>query len=225
MEICVPEWQPALYTPPELIKIQQEYISRLTKVAPKKPFPGPVWLKIAFCFKSDEKHQPGIPKPTKPDLDNLEKGLVDCMTKCNFWNDRKKSKNAVLTVKPDYLKDLCSQAVAKEAAKLATDAKAGAMERSFEELIAIPVMVIHDHFAALMKKDGREERFAEMCLELYDTVEKGFVTPAELRQCLFEEAGGMMDIVMGFIIGTFAGSIGVTFTLCLFFVNAKRRDE
>lgn len=43
--------------------------------------------------------------------------------------------------------------------------------------------------AALMKKDGREERFAEMCLELYDTVEKGFVTPAELRQCLFEEAG------------------------------------
>lgn len=67
--------------------------------------------------------------------------------------------------------------------------KAGAMERLFEELIAIPVMVIHDHFAALMKKDGREERFAEMCLELYDTVEKGFVTPAELRQCLFEEAG------------------------------------
>lgn len=103
--------------------------------------------------------------------------------------ERKKSKNAVLTVKPDYLKDLCSQAVAKEAAKLATDAKAGAMERLSEELIAIPVMVIHDHFAALMKKDGREERFAEMCLELYDTVEKGFVTPAELRQCLFEEAG------------------------------------
>lgn len=103
--------------------------------------------------------------------------------------ERKKSKNVVLTVKPDYLKDLCSQAVAKEAAKLATDAKGVAMERLFEELIAIPVMVIHDHFAALMKKDGREERFAEMCLELYDTVEKGFVIPAELRQCLFEEAG------------------------------------
>lgn len=30
--------------------------------------------------------------------------------------ERKKSKNVVLTVKPDYLKDLCSQAVAKEAA-------------------------------------------------------------------------------------------------------------
>nr|DAI55680.1 MAG TPA: hypothetical protein [Caudoviricetes sp.] len=103
--------------------------------------------------------------------------------------ERKKSKNAVLTVKPDYLKDLCSQAVAKEAAKLATHAKNEAVSRLFEELIAIPVMVIHDHFGELRKKDGREERFAEMCLELYDTVEKGFVTPAELRQCLFEEAG------------------------------------
>ena len=80
-KLAVRNGKPVLYTPPELIKIQQEYISRLTKVAPKKPFHGPVWLKIAFCFKSDEKHQPGIPKPTKPDLDNLEKGLVDCMTK------------------------------------------------------------------------------------------------------------------------------------------------
>lgn len=86
-KLTVRNGKPVLYTPPELIKIQQDYISRLTKVAPENPFPGPVRLKIAFCFKSDEKHQPGIPKPTKPDLDNLEKGLVDCMTKCNFWND------------------------------------------------------------------------------------------------------------------------------------------
>lgn len=105
--------------------------------------------------------------------------------------ERQKNKNATLTVKPEYLKDLCSQAVKQEAEKLATHAKNEAVSRLFEELIAIPVpvMVIHDHFGELMKKDGREERFAEMCLELYDTVEKGFVTPAELRQCLFEEAG------------------------------------
>lgn len=35
--------------------------------------------------------------------------------------ERKKSKNAVLTVKLDYLKDLCSQAVAKEAARKAEE--------------------------------------------------------------------------------------------------------
>lgn len=103
--------------------------------------------------------------------------------------ERQKNKNATLTVKPEYLKDLCAQAVQQEAAKLATHAKNEAVSRLFEELIAIPVMVIHEHFGELMKKDGREERFAEMCLELYDTVEKGFVTPAELRQCLFKEAG------------------------------------
>ena len=103
--------------------------------------------------------------------------------------ERQKNKNATLTVKPEYLKDLCAQAVKQEAAKLATRAKNEAVSRLFEELIAIPVMVIHDHFGELMKKDGREERFAEMCLELYDTVEKGYVTPAELSQCLFEEAG------------------------------------
>lgn len=105
--------------------------------------------------------------------------------------ERQKNKNATLTVKPEYLKDLCSQAVKQEAEKLAAHAKNEAVSRLFEELIAIPVMVmvIHDHFGELRKKDGREERFAEMCLELYDTVEKGFVTPAELRQCLFEEAG------------------------------------
>ena len=103
--------------------------------------------------------------------------------------ERQKNKNATLTVKPEYLKDLCSQAVKQEAEKLAAHAKNEAVSRLFEELIAIPVMVIHDHFSELMKKDGREERFAEMCLDLFDTVEKGFVTPAELRQCLFEEAG------------------------------------
>lgn len=86
-KLTVRNGKPVLYTPPELVKIQQEYISRLASAAPKEPFSGPIWLKIAFCFKSDEKHQPGTPKPTKPDLDNLEKGLVDCMTKCGFWKD------------------------------------------------------------------------------------------------------------------------------------------
>ena len=26
-------------------------------------------------------------KTTKPDTDNLQKGLKDCMTKCGFWED------------------------------------------------------------------------------------------------------------------------------------------
>ena len=75
-----------LYTPPELVEIRQKYISALMPYAPPVPAEGPISLCLMFCFK-DEKHKPGTPKITKPDLDNLEKGLVDCMTKCNFWND------------------------------------------------------------------------------------------------------------------------------------------
>lgn len=37
--------------------------------------------------------------------------------------ERQKNKNATLTVKPEYLKDLCAQAVQQEAAKLAAHAK------------------------------------------------------------------------------------------------------
>ena len=71
--------------------------------------------------------------------------------------ERQKNKNATLTVKPEYLKDLCAQAVKQEAAKLATHAKNEAVSRLFEELIAIPVMVIHDHFGELRKRktDGK----------------------------------------------------------------------
>lgn len=37
--------------------------------------------------------------------------------------ERQKNKNATLTVKPEYLKDLCAQAVQQEATRLATHAK------------------------------------------------------------------------------------------------------
>lgn len=54
---------------------------------------------------------------------------------------------------------------------------------------------------------------------------RDFLKITNTDQSKGQKGGGMMDIVMGFIIGTFAGGIVVTFTLCLFFVNAKRRDE
>lgn len=98
-------------------------------------------------------------------------------------------KDPVRMVKQSELDRLCREAVAKEAAKLAEKAKTEALERLFLQLISIPVMVIHDHFGVLMKKEGREERFAELCLDLFDTVEKGYVTPQELMKCLKEETG------------------------------------
>ena len=56
-------------------------------------------------------------------------------------------------------------------------------------LLAVPVMVIHDHFGKLMKKEGREERFANMILETLDCVLKDFVTIEDLKKLLYEETG------------------------------------
>lgn len=68
-----------------------------------------------------------------------------------------------------------------------------AADTAFLLMLAIPVMVIHDKYPQIMRKvvDGksREERFAELCLDLYDSFDKGYVTLDDLAECLWEEAG------------------------------------
>ena len=68
-------------------------------------------------------------------------------------------------------------------------------KKAFTLMLAIPVMIMHDKFGQLMKKEGREERFAEMCLELFDTYEKGYVSLEDLHQCLYEETGIKVEII------------------------------
>lgn len=66
-------------------------------------------------------------------------------------------------------------------------------DTAIQLMLGIPVMVLHDHFGELIRKEkdgkGREERFTDMCLELYDSFEKGFVTMEDLHKCLKEECG------------------------------------
>lgn len=73
------------------------------------------------------------------------------------------------------------------------DATKEASDKAFFLMLAIPVMVLHDKYGQLMKKvvDGksREERFADFCLDLYDSFEKGYVTLDDLHKCLWDEAG------------------------------------
>lgn len=67
------------------------------------------------------------------------------------------------------------------------------IDTAFLLMLGIPTMIIHDKFAQLIKKnvDGknREERFVDLCLELYDCFEQGYVTLDDLKNCLKEEAG------------------------------------
>ena len=78
--------------------------------------------------------------------------------------------------------------------KMKVDAADKAMKVAFELMVSIPVMVIHDKFGQLMKKEGREEKFAELCLDLYDSFQKGYVELDELRKCLEEEAGWKVEM-------------------------------
>lgn len=68
-----------------------------------------------------------------------------------------------------------------------------AADTAFFLMLAIPVMVIHDKYPQLMRRevDGkpRAERFADFCLDLYDSFNRGYVTLDDLADCLWEEAG------------------------------------
>ena len=64
-----------------------------------------------------------------------------------------------------------------------------AVDRAFILMLGIPVMVVHDKFGRLMKKEGREERFSDYILDLYDSYEKGFITLEDLTKVLKDECG------------------------------------
>lgn len=73
--------------------------------------------------------------------------------------------------------------------QIKTDAMEEASERAFLLMLSIPVMVLHDKFGQLMRRDGRTEKFIELCLDLYDSFEKGYVTLEDLKATLREETG------------------------------------
>lgn len=77
--------------------------------------------------------------------------------------------------------------------RLKENATNDAIDVAFLLMLGIPVMVIHDYYPQLMRKEvdgkSREERFADMCLDLYDSFDKGYITLEDFHQCLWEEAG------------------------------------
>ena len=61
---------------------------------PKEPFRSAVELRATWAFpyrKSEPKRRTAsgeyLPHTTRPDLDNLEKGLLDVLTRLRFWED------------------------------------------------------------------------------------------------------------------------------------------
>ena len=74
------------YEPPELKDARDKLEAHLSRHKPDKPFVSGVRLLTKWCFPRG-KHRDGEYKTTRPDTDNLQKLLKDCMTKVGFWKD------------------------------------------------------------------------------------------------------------------------------------------
>lgn len=79
--------KPYFYEPDELKAARQLLEAHLGQHVPCEPFQGALRLTTKWCFPASGKHKNGEYRITKPDTDNLQKLLKDCMTKVRFWED------------------------------------------------------------------------------------------------------------------------------------------
>lgn len=81
--------KPFRYEPENLKTARSSLKAHLAKHKPEKPFSAniPLELHVIWCFPTSHSDRIGKYKTTKPDTDNLDKLLKDCMTQVGFWND------------------------------------------------------------------------------------------------------------------------------------------
>ena len=86
-KVTVRGGKPIFYEPQELKDARAKLLAHLAKHTPPEPFTGAVRLVTKWLFPADGKHRDGVYKTTKPDTDNLQKLLKDCMTDLGYWTD------------------------------------------------------------------------------------------------------------------------------------------
>ena len=86
-KVAVVNGRPRFYNPPELEDAKAKLLGALMPHRPEQPITCGVRLVTKWLFPAGERHENGKYKITKPDTDNLQKLLKDCMTQCGFWKD------------------------------------------------------------------------------------------------------------------------------------------
>ena len=79
--------KPLFYDPPKVKDAKDLLCGHLLAHKPKAPHEGPLSLRVIWLFPKGKTHKHGEWRSTKPDTDNLQKLLKDCMTLCGFWKD------------------------------------------------------------------------------------------------------------------------------------------
>lgn len=85
-KVTVIKGKPVFYDPPELKAARQKLTGYLVKHKPRERYECGIRLIVRWCFPRGG-YQDGEYRITKPDTDNLQKLLKDCMTLCGFWKD------------------------------------------------------------------------------------------------------------------------------------------
>lgn len=86
-KVHVVNGKPVHYEPAKLAAARSKLMAYLGKHKPEHLLRGPVRLIVKWCFPISGKHTDGEWKVTRPDTDNLQKLLKDCMTGAGFWKD------------------------------------------------------------------------------------------------------------------------------------------
>lgn len=86
-DIAVVKGKPVVYEPAELKAARSKLMAYLGQHAPAVPLRGAIRLVVKWCFPITVKHEDGEYKTTRPDTDNLQKLLKDCMTNLGYWKD------------------------------------------------------------------------------------------------------------------------------------------
>lgn len=85
-KVRITNGRPMFYDTPRLKAARSTFESLLRKHRPPLPLEGPVALTVDWHFGT-KTHPEGAYRVTRPDTDNLQKLLKDCMTRAGFWRD------------------------------------------------------------------------------------------------------------------------------------------
>lgn len=86
-KVSIIHGRPVFYEPAPVKAAKKLLLHALIKHVPKKPLEGPLALHAVWLYPAGKSHKAGTWRVTRPDTDNIEKLLKDCMTKCGFWKD------------------------------------------------------------------------------------------------------------------------------------------
>lgn len=86
-KVRVVHGKPYFYDPDNVRRARRLLTYHLSMNRPKSPYKGPVELRTTWLFPKGSSHLDGEWRVTRPDTDNLQKMLKDCMTRCGYWKD------------------------------------------------------------------------------------------------------------------------------------------